>query len=89
MAERVVFRPLDPDGYSTLLFPDLTFRVPAGWDRYRARLLETFPGEADPLGRVVDVLRRIGREGRRFQLGELDAGELGARAHPRRMAFGR
>ena len=29
LAERVVFRPLDPDGYSELRFPGLRFRVPA------------------------------------------------------------
>jgi phytoene dehydrogenase-like protein len=70
LADRVAFRPLDADGFSTLVFPDLTFRVPAGWDRYRARLLETFPEEAEALGRVVDVMsevadggRLIGREG--------------------------
>jgi phytoene dehydrogenase-like protein len=67
LAERVVFRPLDPDGYSTLVFPDFSFRVPAGWDRYRARLLETFPDEAEPLGRVVDLLRQVAAEARRFQ----------------------
>jgi len=71
LSERVVFRPLDPDGYSTLVFPDLTFRVPTRWERYRARLLETFPGEADALGRVVDVLRQVAAEGRRFQNHEL------------------
>ena len=70
LADRVSFRPLDSDGFSTLIFPDLTFRVPAGWDRYRARLLETFPEETGPLGRVVDTMREVaegsrllGREG--------------------------
>ena len=71
LAERVVFRPLDPDGYSTLYFPGLKFRVPASWDRYRARLLETFPEEREGLGQVVDVLRQVAAEGRRFQRGEL------------------
>jgi phytoene dehydrogenase-like protein len=71
LAERVVFRPLDADGYSTLLFPDLVFRVPASWDRYKARLLETFPQEAEALGKVVDVLRRVGTVGRRFQRHEI------------------
>ena len=70
LAERVVFRPLDPDGYSTLVFPDFTFRVPVGWDRYRQRLLETFPDQAESLGRVVDILRQVGEEGRRLQRGE-------------------
>lgn len=80
LAERVVFRPLDPDGFSTLVFPDLRFRVPVGWDRYRARLLEAFPGEAEPLGRVVDVLRDVARDGRRLQNQELSLGDLGDEA---------
>jgi phytoene dehydrogenase-like protein len=80
LAERVVFRPLDPDGYSTLYFPDLTFRVPASWDAYRARLLEAFPGEEQAVGAVVDVLRRVAADGRRFQRGELALADLAAQA---------
>lgn len=80
LAERVVFRPLEPDGYSTLVFPDLTFRVPAGWERYRARLQETFPGEADVVGRVVDALRQVAEQGRRFQRHEISVAELGEEA---------
>jgi len=80
LAERIVFRPLDPDGYSTLYFPGLTFRVPTGWDRYRQRLLDTFPEEAEALGTVVDLMRGVADEGRRFQRGELELAELAARA---------
>jgi all-trans-retinol 13,14-reductase len=80
LAERVVFRPLEPDGYSTLVFPDLTFRVPSSWDRYRARLQETFPEEADTVGRVVDVMREVAEQGRRFQRHEISAAELGEEA---------
>jgi phytoene dehydrogenase-like protein len=80
LAERVVFRPMDPDGYSTIVFPDLTFRVPVGWDRYRARLLETFPEEADALGSVVDVMRDVGREGGALQNRELEPQDLAAEA---------
>ncbi len=80
LAERIVFRPLDPDGFSTLVFPDLRFRVPVGWDRYRARLLETFPDEAEPLGRVVDLMREIGEQGRRLQNQEIGMAELFASA---------
>jgi phytoene dehydrogenase-like protein len=76
LAERVVFRPLDPDGFSTLVFPDLRFRVPTGWDRYRARLLEAFPQEAEPLGQVVDVLRQVGTDGRRLRNGEFEMADL-------------
>jgi all-trans-retinol 13,14-reductase len=73
---RVSYRPLDPDGFSTLIFPDLTFRVPAGWDRYKARLQKAFPAEAEPLGKVVDVLVQVAREGRRLQSGEVPDSEM-------------
>jgi len=87
LAERVVFRPLDPDGYSTLVFPDFTFRVPVGWDRYRQRLLETFPDEAEGLGRVVDVLRQVGEEGRRLQREEFQMQDAATEA-PRFLEWG-
>jgi phytoene dehydrogenase-like protein len=80
LAERIVFRPLDPDGYSTLYFPELTFRVPASWERYRARLLDTFPAEQEALGTVVDVLRQVAEQGRRFQRGELDLEKMAEEA---------
>jgi phytoene dehydrogenase-like protein len=80
LAERIVFRPLDPDGYSHLVFPDLHFRVPAGWDRYRERLIATFPAEAEPLGRVVDVMRAVADQARRVQTRELPMAELAQRA---------
>jgi phytoene dehydrogenase-like protein len=80
MAERVVFRPLDPDGYSTLVFPDFEFRVPASWDLYKKRLLERFPAEAQPLGEVVDVLRQVGEQGRRFQRREFGVEALAQEA---------
>jgi phytoene dehydrogenase-like protein len=80
LAERVVFRPLDPDGFSTLVFPGLRFRVPVGWDRYRARLLETFPEEAAVLGSVVDVMRQVGEQGRRLQNRELAMAEMATEA---------
>ncbi len=80
LAERIVFRPLDPDGYSTLYFPGLTFRVPASWDRYRTRLLDTFPEEKEPLGKVVDVLRQVAEQGRRFQRGELALEDMAGEA---------
>ncbi|MFI5396146.1 MAG: phytoene desaturase family protein [Candidatus Binatia bacterium] len=76
LAGRVNFRPLDPDGYSTLIFPDFRFRVPAGWERYRARLLETFPDEVEPLGRVVDILREVADTGQRLQSGEVQLHEI-------------
>ena len=60
LAERVVFRPLDSDGYSTLHFPDLSFRVPFGWDRYRARLIEAFPNEPDAILIAINAFMNKG-----------------------------
>ncbi|MGI9591326.1 MAG: phytoene desaturase family protein [Myxococcota bacterium] len=76
LAERVVFRPLDPDGYSNLHFPDFSFHIPFGWDRYRARLSERFPDEQDALTRVLDVLQDVGAAGHRLQRGEIGIGDL-------------
>jgi phytoene dehydrogenase-like protein len=64
LEDRVQFRPLDPDGFDTLLFPGLTLRVPAGWDAYRERLIEAFPDEQAGLERCVEVLSRVASESR-------------------------
>ncbi|MBI3784620.1 MAG: NAD(P)/FAD-dependent oxidoreductase [Deltaproteobacteria bacterium] len=87
LADRVSFRQLDPAGYTTLIFPDFQFRVPAGWDRYRARLLETFPAEAEVLGQVVDILCEVAEGGRRFQNREIDMQAVAAEA-PRFLQWG-
>lgn len=79
LAERVVFRPLDPDCYSILHFPDLEFRIPCGWDRYKKRLIETFPDQAEGLSAVVDVMQRVADAGRRLGRGEIAIGELAQR----------
>jgi phytoene dehydrogenase-like protein len=76
LAERVVFRPLDSDGYSTLHFPDLSFRIPFGWDRYRARLLETFPQEHEALTPVLDVMQEIAQISRGLGRGDVDFAQV-------------
>jgi all-trans-retinol 13,14-reductase len=80
LAERVVFRPLDADGYSVLHFPDVTFRIPFGWDNYRKRLFETFPDEREGLTRVLDVMQGVAAAGRRLGRGELGYGDLATEA---------
>lgn len=64
VGDRIEFLPLDPDGFDTLEFPGLSFRVPAGWDAYLERLLEAFPDERAGIERVVDVLRTVAEESR-------------------------
>jgi all-trans-retinol 13,14-reductase len=62
--DRLRFRELDRDGFDTLSFPDFTFRVPAGWDEYRHRLVEQFPVERAGVERCVDVLHAVADEAR-------------------------
>ncbi|MBF6329766.1 phytoene desaturase family protein [Nocardia transvalensis] len=59
--KKIEFRPLDPDGFDTIVFPDLTLKIPRGWDNYQRNLIEAFPAEADRIRAVVRILRRIGR----------------------------
>lgn len=44
--EGVTFREMDPDGFDTFLFPDFTFRVSKGFEKFCKRLVELFPREA-------------------------------------------
>jgi phytoene dehydrogenase-like protein len=55
----VEFRPLDADGFDTLVFPDFTFQVPRGIHRYRERLLEQFPRERRGIDRYIRVLEQF------------------------------
>jgi all-trans-retinol 13,14-reductase len=55
----VTFEELDPDGFDTLVFPDLTFRVPKGLDAFEARLLEHFPSERRGIARYMKMLRQV------------------------------
>ncbi len=52
----LTFRPLDPDGFDRVVFPDLAFRVPVGRDRYQARLTEVFPTEAAGIAAFIDAM---------------------------------
>ncbi len=61
---KIEFLEMDPDGFDTLIFPDLTFRVPKGWDRYRQRLVQAFPDEETGLHRCVDILEKVSQESR-------------------------
>ncbi len=55
--ERIGFAELDRDGFDTLVFPDLEFKVPVGWDAYTERLVETFPYDEEGIRAVVGVMR--------------------------------
>lgn len=55
----LVWEPLDPDGFDTLVFPDFRFRIPAGRERYRDRLLDAFPSERSGIDRYVRFLDEV------------------------------
>jgi all-trans-retinol 13,14-reductase len=59
IADRVEFVPMDQDGFDTFLAPDLKFRAPSGWERYRQRLHETFPQETRAIDRYLDTIRAV------------------------------
>jgi all-trans-retinol 13,14-reductase len=91
----VEFDELDPDGFDTLVFPDLRFRIPADLERYRDRLVATFPHEKrgiDKYVRLVRAVMKVSRvmerhEGRRPPLVELARVALdGLRLGPHRNA---
>jgi len=56
-ADELPVRPLDPDGFDTLCFPDFTFRVPSNLELYRERLVALFPAEARGIDRFLQAMR--------------------------------
>ncbi len=59
---KIDFLPMDEDGFDTLIFPDLTFKVPKGWDKYLNRMIDAFPDDAAGLRKCIKTLRNIAKE---------------------------
>lgn len=74
----VDFAELDPDGFDTLVFPDLRFRIPADLDLYRERLVALFPHERRGIDRYVRLVRAVMNVGRMMDLHEGQRPPLGA-----------
>lgn len=55
----VDFRPMDQDGFDTLVFPGLEFRIPADLERYRDRLVDRFRDERRAIDRYVKLLSAV------------------------------
>ena len=60
------WRPMDQDGFDTLVFPELRFAIQAGHEAFRARLLETFPSERRAIDRYLRLLLEVDRISRRM-----------------------
>lgn len=56
---RVEFLEMDPMGFDTLVTPDFTFKMPKGWDQYRANFVAQFPDEGDRFDRYADIIKAI------------------------------
>ena len=64
VGDRVQFNELDPDGFDTVVFPEVEVKIPAGWDRYEAAVVEAVPGDRAAVERCVRTLSDIARESR-------------------------
>jgi all-trans-retinol 13,14-reductase len=61
--DRVVpFNSLDHDCIDRVVMPEVDFRIPLGWDTFRARLLLTFPEEAESINHYCDQIQQLHQE---------------------------
>ncbi|WP_088889177.1 phytoene desaturase family protein [Leptolyngbya ohadii] len=62
----VSFNSLDPDCIDRVITPEVDFKIPLAWDRFRDRLLATFPEEVVPINRYCDEIQRLHEDIRRL-----------------------
>jgi all-trans-retinol 13,14-reductase len=55
----VPFNSLDPNCIDRVIAPGIDFQIPLGWENLRARLLLTFPEEADGINRYCDEIKQL------------------------------
>jgi phytoene dehydrogenase-like protein len=70
------FVPMDQDGFDTLVFPDLRFRIPASVEVYRDRLVKLFPRERRGIDKYLRLLAQVMRAVQRV---EARGGKMGLR----------
>ena len=63
----IEWHPLDPDGFDTIVLPDMQFKIPVGRDRYRERLVDAFPSERKGIDRYVRLLEEVETMGKLTQ----------------------
>ena len=64
VGDRIAFRPLDPDGFDTVVLPGVELHVPAGWYAYTERLVDAVPGDRAAVERCMQILRDVAKETR-------------------------
>lgn len=53
------YESMDRDGFDVLVFPNRTFKTPAGVEAYEVRLREHFPDEGKAIARYMKMLRQV------------------------------
>ncbi len=57
--DAINFLEQDPEGFDTLCFPDFTFGIPRGFDRFKDKLLAEFPNETKGINRYFKYLQQV------------------------------
>ncbi|HSZ41109.1 MAG TPA: NAD(P)/FAD-dependent oxidoreductase [Trebonia sp.] len=65
LRDRVRFLEMDRDGFDRIMLPGLTIDVPAGWARYRDRLIAALPRDAAGITTFTGICEDIAAAGRR------------------------
>ena len=58
----VPFNSLNPDCIDRVITPDVDFRIPLDWEKFRTRLIATFPEEAQGINFYCDEIKQLHRE---------------------------
>lgn len=62
LVDEVEFIELDRDGFDHVVIDGARYRIPTGWENFRARMKRDFPGEGEALDRYFDLIAAITRE---------------------------
>ena len=62
----VPFNSLNPDCIDRIITPELDFRIPLDWEKFRDRLLATFPEETQAINIYCDEIKQLHQEIRQF-----------------------
>lgn len=58
----VPFNSLDPDCIDRVITPDVDFRIPLNWEKFRDRLIATFPEETRGINLYCDEIKQLHQE---------------------------
>jgi all-trans-retinol 13,14-reductase len=68
LRDRVRFLGMDQDGFDRIMMPGLTIDVPAGWSRYRDRLIAALPQDAAGIATFTGICEDVATTARRALL---------------------